>query len=74
MESHETWTVGDVAAFLRISQRKLFYLRAQGMLPPAVRIGRSVRFRASEVRAWFTAGCPPLAKWEAIKAHDRLTF
>ena len=71
---NELWTSGEVATFLRISRRKLFYLRSQGMLPPTIRIGRSLRFRAAEVRAWVNAGCPSLAEWEVVKDRKSLEF
>ncbi|MHC4401632.1 MAG: helix-turn-helix domain-containing protein [Planctomycetota bacterium] len=63
----ENWTAKELAAFLRTSLRKLHYMRAQSLLPEASRIGRSLVFRAAEIRAWQDAGCPPLEQWEAMK-------
>jgi predicted DNA-binding transcriptional regulator AlpA len=63
----ENWSAEEVAAYLRISLRKLHYMRAQRLLPQATRIGRSLIFRGSEIRAWRDAGCPPLEQWETIK-------
>ena len=60
-----------MAAFLRISLRKLHYLRAQGLLPEASRVGRNLLFKAAEIRAWQDAGCPPLHTWENIKQTER---
>ena len=65
--NNENWTTEDVAAYLRISLRKLHYLRAQNLLPVASRIGRSLLFKAAEIRAWRDAGCPTREQWETIK-------
>ena len=42
-------TVQQAAATLSVSQRKVWQLKAVGLLP-CVRIGRAVRFRASAVQ------------------------
>ena len=70
----ENWTADEVAAFLRVSPRKLSYLRAMGALPKSTKVGRTVVFKASEIRAWFDAGCPVLDEWEAIKERQNLKF
>ena len=36
-----------------------------GWIPRPVKIGRSVFWRADELRAWVEAGCPRRAEWEA---------
>ena len=42
-------------------------LRAAGKIgPAAVRLGRAVRYRADEVRAWIDAGCPDARTWAAM--------
>ena len=63
----ENWTTQDVAVYLRISLRKLHYLKAQGLLPRASRLGRRLLFKAAEIRAWRDAECPSLNEWETIK-------
>lgn len=40
---------------------------AAGWIPRPVRIGRSTLWRADELRAWVSAGCPRRAEWEARK-------
>lgn len=45
-------TRGDYARELRISVRELDRLRARGMLPAPIRLGRSPRWRREDVVAW----------------------
>ncbi len=57
----------DVAKLLGISQRHLHTLNASGRLPRPIRLGRSVRWRADELRDWLDAGCPARDRWEAMR-------
>ena len=45
----ELWLARDVAKFAKLSERTIFTLTANGTLP-AIRIGRSVRYRPATVR------------------------
>ena len=56
-----------VAKLLSISKRHVHALNASGRLPRPIRLGRSVRWRADEIRAWLDAGCPPRDKWEEMR-------
>lgn len=47
-----------VAELLGVSERTIWRLRAAGKLPPAIRLGGNVRWRATDVAAWIEAGCP----------------
>jgi excisionase family DNA binding protein len=47
----------QAAAMLGIGERTLWSLTKCGALPSR-RIGRSVRYCPTEVRAWIEAGCP----------------
>jgi predicted DNA-binding transcriptional regulator AlpA len=38
---------------------------AAGRIPRPLRIGRSTLWRADELRAWVSAGCPRRQEWEA---------
>ncbi len=40
--------------------------QTSGKIPAPIRIGRTVKWRLSEVDAWITAGCPARSKWESI--------
>ena len=53
----ELLTVRDVAAALKVSPRQVWKLQAQGRLPAAVRLGRSVRWRESDVATFIAVGC-----------------
>lgn len=37
---------------------------AAGRVPRPIRIGRSVLWRAEELKAWIAAGCPRRSDWE----------
>jgi predicted DNA-binding transcriptional regulator AlpA len=49
------WTLHDAALFLALSVRSVERLRNRGEFPPAVRIGRAVRFEPGAVVAWARA-------------------
>ena len=55
-----------VAAKLAISARHLRRLSDAGRVPRPVRIGRAVRWRSAEIRAWISAGCPDARHWKWI--------
>jgi len=46
-------------------------LRAAGKLPPAVKLGRAVRWRREEIVEWIQAGCPDARTWAAMMASGR---
>lgn len=54
------------AAMAGVSRATWHRLRAAGKLPPAVKLGRSVRWRRDEVVQWISAGCPPARVWDAM--------
>jgi excisionase family DNA binding protein len=47
------WTVQDVADYLGVPVKTLYDWRAKGYGPPGKKVGRYLRFDASEVRRWF---------------------
>jgi predicted DNA-binding transcriptional regulator AlpA len=40
---------------------------ALGLIPEPVRIGRSVLWRAEELREWVAAGCPSRQEWKDLQ-------
>lgn len=61
----ELLTAGDLAKRLRISK-----LHSEALLPAPVKLGRSVRWRASEITRWVARGCPDRATWETVKGSN----
>jgi len=59
----------EAAQLLGISKRHLHTLNVSGRLPRPIRLGRSVRWNANELRAWIAAGCPELIPWEESLRH-----
>ncbi len=51
--SDQTWTVHEVAAFLRIPVGTLYQWRHRRTGPKAAKVGRHLRYHPDEVRAWF---------------------
>lgn len=47
------WTIADVADYLGIPVKTLYQWRSQGQGPAGKRVGKYVRYRASDVVAWF---------------------
>ena len=65
-----TLTAKELAARLGISRAHVWKLLSLGQLPPPVRLGRAVRWDKRVIDAWLTAGAPPMAQWELMKAPD----
>ena len=61
-------TAAQAAALCGRSGRTWWTWHAAGRIPRPVRIGRSVLWRAKEIREWIDAGCPPLNEWEAARS------
>ena len=45
-------TVDEVAALLQVPKSTLYYWRYQRQGPPAVRIGRALRYRTTDINAF----------------------
>lgn len=61
--------VEAVAWLLDVSARHVWALNSSGRMPSAVRLGRSVRWRANEIREWLEAGCPTRERWEQLRGQ-----
>ena len=61
------YTADDLAFLLNCSKRHIAALHSSGRLPRPIRLGRSVRWRADELRAWLDAGAPSRERWEAMR-------
>ena len=59
-------TAAQAAQQLNVSERHFYKLHSSGRVPRPVRLGRSVRWRAEELRKWLAAGALPRARWEAM--------
>jgi excisionase family DNA binding protein len=46
------WTVTEVAAYLRVPVETLYAWRKRHYGPPAVRLGRHLRYDPADVRTW----------------------
>jgi excisionase family DNA binding protein len=47
------WGVEEVAAYLQLPVKTLYEWRAKGYGPAAKRVGRHLRYKATEVVAWY---------------------
>lgn len=54
-------TVAETAARLGVCARQVFNLTAAKRMPAAVRLGRSTRWRASDLDRFIASGCDMLA-------------
>ena len=64
------WTLDETAAFLRVSQRKLKYMRDLELTPKEILVGSRPMFRAIEIRAWLRAGCPNQRRWTVLRKQE----
>ncbi len=58
----------EAAALCNISVRTWRSWDTAGRIPNPVRIGRSLLWRADELREWVEAGCPRRDVWEAMQS------
>ena len=65
-KQHGLFGAKELAGLLNVSLRHVQSLKAAGRLPRPIRLGRSVRWRASEIHLWIDEGCPSQHKWEEI--------
>ncbi len=61
------YDTADLCHVLRVSIATLHRLKAAGKLPRARKLGGQLRWDASEIREWVSAGMPDLQRWEAIR-------
>jgi hypothetical protein len=47
-----SWTIEDVAVYLRVPVQTLYQWRRKGIGPPAKKCGRHLRYGPAAVRAW----------------------
>jgi excisionase family DNA binding protein len=45
-------TTDEVQAHLRISRRTLYYWRSMGTAPPAIKVGRHLRWPQAQLQEW----------------------
>jgi predicted DNA-binding transcriptional regulator AlpA len=57
----------DAAALCDTSLRTWRTWDVAGKTPQPIRIGRSLRWRASELHAWIAAGCPDRSTWQILQ-------
>ena len=65
----EPWLLdaNDLAKLLRLSLRSIRKLDRAGKLPKPLRVGRAVRWKFDEIRAWVSAGAPDRQTWARLR-------
>ena len=61
----------QVADILAVSRRTVYRFRDSGFMPPAIKLGRMLRWRESEIQEWITAGCPHFWRTQRPKQNTR---
>jgi predicted DNA-binding transcriptional regulator AlpA len=51
-ETHQLATLAEVAVFLQVPPKTLHRWRSVGEGPPALKVGRHLRYRWRDVEAW----------------------
>jgi len=62
----------QAAKLLGISRSHFLELHQMGQIPVPVRLGRSVRWRVTELKAWVSAGCPSQERWK-LRRTERIS-
>ena len=57
----------EAASLAGVSRATWHRLRAAGKLPPQIKLGRSVRWRRSDVLRWIECGCPDAHAFTAMQ-------
>ncbi len=57
----------ELAAVLCIGRSKLYEMKSAGQLPRPIKLGRSVRWRLSDIDQWLALGCPSQERFEKMK-------
>jgi predicted DNA-binding transcriptional regulator AlpA len=52
------WNLEEVATAVGVSIRLVQHWSSIGRLPACIRLGRSPRWRVSEIKKWVADGCP----------------
>lgn len=60
-------SIADLAAWLGLSERKIYTMDTTGALPIPLHVGSRKLWRRKELEAWIDAGLPPRSRWEKIK-------
>ena len=68
-ESFESLTISKLklGKLLDLSVRTISRMDSAGLIPRAVRVGMSKRWRYEEIISWVRAGCPARKTWEATQ-------
>lgn len=61
----------QAAALVGVSRAHWHRLRAAGKLPPAIKLGRSCRWRRRDLELWIEHSCPDSAAMRAILVSAR---
>lgn len=51
-EADRLWSVDEVSAYLGVPVQTLYWWRSRGSGPPSRRVGKWIRYRPADVRAW----------------------
>lgn len=54
-DNERLWGIKDVAAYLDVPVQTMYQWRSKDYGPPGVRVGRYVKYRPEDVRAWVAA-------------------
>ncbi len=64
----ELFTVRELAARMKVSQRQIWKMLSSGKVPEPIRLGRSVRWRKTDIDEWVRLGCVSREEFEAACA------
>jgi len=64
-------TKNQLAAMMNVCTRTIARMKASGELILSLKVREKEVWDRYEFEAWVEAGCPVLAKWEAMKAEGQ---
>ncbi|MFC1761808.1 helix-turn-helix transcriptional regulator [Planctomycetota bacterium] len=67
-QTEQLWRVSQVKMPTGLSERTIWRLCDSAKMPAPIRIGRSVRWRRSDILRWIQLGCPNREVFEAQSA------
>ncbi|AMV32559.1 Prophage CP4-57 regulatory protein (AlpA) [Pirellula sp. SH-Sr6A] len=63
--------ITELAELLGVSGRQVYRLMNDGLMPPPVRLGGSLRWDRLAVDQWIQSGCPKTSSPQASKGGDQ---
>ena len=63
----------ELIEILNISRTKLWQMECEELIPGAVRLGKSVRWKQQDIYLWIKLGCPSCGQFKILKIGESMS-